>query len=152
MAGLSEKLRGIKREVARKYIVSLEGMAHLQREAEEAWKNLDAYPALADEEVFLEAAKYLHLQKQFYKERSKWALDKTEREYFETMAGNYALFLDADSLIGLAQNLLDLAQANVTYLRSKKNVAHLATTWRTVGKAVARLGVERGWFEQSLVK
>ncbi len=151
MAGISEKLREIRREVKGKMVVSRRSMERLETEAEEAWGRFDTYPALSDEEVFLEAVGYLLLRKQKYEASWMWALDKTEREHFKLALSQYTKVLDADSLVELALNVRQFAQANVDALATERKMSHVFQSWRVIKEATERLGRERGWF-QELVK
>ena len=146
MAGISEKVRDIKREVKGKVVVSRLSMERLEAEAEEAWGLLDTYPALSDEVVFLEAVRYLLLRKQMYEGRCGWALDGTEREHFESVSSRYALVLDADNLVQLALNIRQFAQANIDSLTTRRKMFYVIQSWRSVREATERLGRERGWF------
>lgn len=149
MAGMSERLRSIKREVRWKGVVNKHGLERLETEAEEAWLSIERFPCLSDEEVFWETVKYLLLQKQIYEVRSRWALDKTERENLESIAAQYGLVLGGSSLTQLSLDIVHFAQANANYLARKRNASHLARSWRNVCEGVVRLAGEKGWFVNS---
>lgn len=149
MTGMSERVRKLRSETRRKPVVSDRGLERLGKEVEMAWNYLDAYPALSDEDVFLETVKYLLLQKQIYEVRSRRTFDMTERENFESIVARYNQVLDGGSLSQLALNIVYFATANANYLAKKRDASHLARSWRNVCEAVIRLAGEKDWFVNS---